>query len=160
MAKQQAEDGGIKIVAVNRKATAGYLIVERFVAGIVLSGAEIKSIRQGEVNIAESFVRPQQGEIYLIQAHVKEYKFSDLKDYDPQRRRKLLMHKHEIQKLTAKVETKGLTIVPLKLYLKRGRAKLEIALGKGKTGPDRRLAIRTREMKREAERAMKQRKRD
>jgi len=158
VAKQSAETGSIKIVTVNKKGRFRYHLFESFEAGIVLSGTEIKSIREGGVSIEESYVRPEEDALYWIGAHINPYSHSDNQDYNPTRTRKLLMHKHEIDKLRGRVEAKGLTIVPVKLYLKRGRAKLEIALAKGKDAPDKRKTIKERELKRETERAMKSRK--
>jgi SsrA-binding protein len=153
--KKDESESGLKVVAVNKKARFNYHIVEKFEAGIVLTGNEIKSVRAGMINLRESYVRPQDGELFLIGAHIKEYKHSSAREYNPTRTRKLLMHKREIQKLRSKVEAKGHTIVPLRIYLKLGRAKLEIALAKGKDAPDKRKSIMDREKKREAERAMK-----
>lgn len=157
--KGSAEPSNIKIIAVNKKARFNYNLLERFEAGIVLSGAEIKSIRAGHISLVESYVRPHDGELFLLNANITEYSHSSDSNYEPQRKRKLLMHKQEIKKLTGRVEAQGCTIVPVKLYLKKGRAKLEIALAKGKAGPDKRHAIKDRELKVEAERAMKYSKR-
>jgi SsrA-binding protein len=147
----------MKVVAVNRKARFDYHIMDAFEAGLVLTGAEIKSIRTGEVNIAEAYVRPQGGELFLLNAHIRAYTHSGDKEYDPRRPRKLLMHKREIVKLVRELETKGTTIVPLQLYLKGGRAKLEIAIGKGKAAPDKRQDIKKRESQREIAREMSKR---
>lgn len=149
------DEGGKKIVCVNRKARFNYQILETFEAGLVLTGAEIKSVRKGEISLEESYIAPRNGELWLLNAHVKGYQFSDQAEYDPVRRRKLLMHKHEINKLTSRVEQKGLTLVPLQLYLRKGRAKLELALAKGKAAPDKRQTIKEREADREARRAMR-----
>lgn len=155
MSKQDEPKGGIKIVCLNRKARFNYHILETFEAGLVLSGPEIKSIRKGDVSIAESFVLPYQNELYLIGAHIKPYAFSADKDYDPVRRRKLLMHRHEIDKVTGRVQEKGLTLVPLQLHFKAGRAKIELAIAKGKNAPDKRDSIKERESKREVDRAIR-----
>lgn len=152
-----AADISEKLVVQNKKARFDYHIIESFEAGIVLTGAEIKSVRLGEVSLSESFVRPEKGEVFLFGAHIKPYSFNGDKEYDPTRRRKLLMHRHEIDKLRGRVEQKGLTIVPLKLYLKRGRAKLEIGLAKGKNAPDKRQTMKERESKREMARLTKER---
>ncbi|MCB0329911.1 MAG: SsrA-binding protein SmpB [Bdellovibrionales bacterium] len=146
---------GFKVVADNRKARFNYHLEEFFEAGIVLTGGEIKSIRDGGVSLGESYIVPHKGELFLINAHIKPYKFDTQTKEEPTRRRKLLMHKREIEKLTGRVEAKGYTIVPVKLYLKRGRAKLEIALAKGKDIGDKRETTKAREAKREAERALK-----
>lgn len=158
--KQTAEPGGIKVIAVNRKARFQYHIVEDFEAGIVLTGAEIKSVRQGNVNLSDSYVSVRRGELWLLNAHIGKYAFHTDLEYDPTRARKLLMHRREIERLRGQIEQKGFTAVPLQLYLKRGYAKLQIALAKGKDAPDKRQAVRDRETKREAQRAMKQRSRD
>ena len=155
MSKNPEAATAIKIICVNKKARFNYHILEKFEAGLVLTGPEIKSIRKGEVNIEQSYITPHNGELFLVGAHIKPYQFSADPDYDPIRRRKLLMHKHEINKLAARVEQKGLTIVPLQLHFRRGYAKLEIALAKGKDAPDKRRTIKEREGKVEAARAMK-----
>lgn len=147
----------IKILNENRKARFNYEILDTYEAGIVLTGAEVKSVRDGGVSLAESFVRPDRGEIFLVQAHIKPYKFNADPNYDPVRKRKLLLSRREIDELRGAVERKGLTIVPLKMYLKRGLAKLEIALARGKASPDKRESVKRREADREAQRAIKRR---
>lgn len=147
--------GAIKIIAENRKASFNYIFLEHFEAGIVLKGSEIKSLREGKISLQESYIRVIDGELFLIQAHINEYSHSNDKDYDPVRKRKLLMHKKEILKLASKVEVKGLTLVPIKAYFKNGFVKFDIALAKGKNAPDKRNAIKEREQKIEANRAMK-----
>jgi SsrA-binding protein len=152
---ESAAKGG-KVIAINKKARFNYHIVETLEAGIVLTGVEIKSIRAGNINLAESYVRPQGGEVFLLGAHIRQYSHSGgLKDYDPVRPKKLLLHKHEIDKFRGRVEAKGMTIVPLKIYLKHGRAKLEIGLAKGKDAPDKRHSVKERDAKREMARAIK-----
>jgi SsrA-binding protein len=128
-----------------------------FEAGLVLTGAEIKSIRSGEITVNEAYVRPQGGELFLLNAYIKPYAHSGDKEYDPRRPRKLLMHKREIEKLIRELETKGTTIVPLDVHLKDGRAKLEIALGKGKAAPDKRQDIKKREADRDVQRELARR---
>lgn len=151
-----SEQGGIKIICENRKARFSYEIIETFEAGLVLTGAEIKSVRQGGVSLGESYVRPDKAELLLINAHIQPYAFESRKaEYDPIRKRKLLLNRREIDKLRGGVERKGLTIIPLKMYLKRGLAKLEIALAKGKASADKRQSVKDRDAKREAARAMK-----
>ena len=142
----------VKVVAANRKARFDYHILDSFEAGLVLTGAEIKSIRTGEITINEAYVKPLSGELFLLNAYIKPYEHSGDKEYDPRRPRKLLMHKREIDKLVFELEAKGTTIVPLQLYLKNGRAKLEIAVGKGKAAPDKRQNIKKREADRELSR--------
>lgn len=147
---------GGKVITVNRKARFDYHILDTYEAGLVLSGAEIKSIRAGEITLNEGYVRSQSGELFLLNAYVKPYAHSADKEYDPRRPRKLLLHKREIEKLIRETETKGVTIVPLQLYLKGGRAKLEIAVAKGKAAPDKRQSIKQREADRDVARAMSQ----
>jgi SsrA-binding protein len=143
---------GVKIVTDNRKARFDYHILDKFEAGLVLTGAEIKSIRAGEIIVNEAYVRPQDGELFLLNAYIKPYSHSGDREYDPRRPRKLLMHKREIAKLIRELETKGTTIVPLNVHLKNGRAKLEIAIGKGKAAPDKRQDIKKREAARDVAR--------
>ena len=144
-----------KIFAENRKARFNYSIVESFEAGIVLSGAEVKSIRAGSMSLQESYIRPTKGELWLLNAHIKQYSHNTDPDYNPIQPRKLLMHKKEIEKLSIKVDQKGLTIVPLKVYLKSGLIKVELALGKGKNVVDKREDIKDKESKRAVDRALK-----
>lgn len=146
-----------KTVVSNRKARFEYSIEDRLEAGLVLTGSEIKSIREGGMSLEQSYVRPIKGELFLIGAHIKPYGFSTDKDYNPTRARKLLMHRAEINKFKGKVETKGYTLVPLSIYLKDGKAKLELALAKGKSAPDKRQSIKEKESKRQLSRAMKNR---
>lgn len=155
MSQKQEADSNIKVIALNKKARFQYHIIETCEAGLVLSGAEIKSVRLGQITLNESYVMPWQGELFLHGAHIAPYSHSGAHDYDPTRKRKLLLHKHEIEKFSGRVEAKGLTIVPLRIYLKRGRAKLEIALAKGKDAPDKRESVKAREGKREMERVLK-----
>ena len=155
MADKKEEKKDFEVIALNKKARFDYHIVECFEAGMVLTGNEIKSIRAGLINLKESYIRPQGGELHLIGAHITEYEHSSDNKYNPVRPRKLLMHKHEILKLSSRVEAKGLTLVPLRIYLKKNLAKLEIALAKGKDAPDKRRDEFDKERKREAERAMK-----
>lgn len=155
MNKSPAPQENVKVIAVNKRARFEYHIIEVFEAGIVLSGAEIKSIRAGGISIGEAYVHPWNGEIFLHGAHIVPYSHSGAKEYEPTQKRKLLLHAEEIDKLRARVEEKGLTIVPLRVYLKNGRAKVEIALAKGKDAPDKRKSIKEREGKREVDRAMK-----
>ena len=153
--KQEQEDNGSKLICENRKARFNYEILDTFEAGVVLTGAEIKSVRAGGISIAESYVRAENGEMVILQMHINPYQFNSLAGYEPERKRKLLLHKGEIDKLQNSIERKGLTIVPLKVYLKRGYAKVLIALAKGKASPDKRETIRRREANRDAARAMK-----
>lgn len=152
-----AKDEGIKIIALNRKATHEYFIEERFDAGLVLMGSEIKSIRAGHVQLKEAYVRPENGEVYLLNAHIAIYDPASRQNHEPLRPRKLLLTKKQIAELDVKVRQKGYTIVPLKLYLSKGRAKVEIALAKGKKTYDKRDAIAKRDSQRDIERALRQR---
>ena len=145
----------IKIVCENRKARFSYQILEVVEAGIVLTGPEIKSVRAGHVNLDQSFVRPDGDQLFLVQAHIEPYRFDTALKVDAARKRKLLLHRRELDQLRAAIERKGLTIIPLKMYLKRGLAKLEIALARGKNLGDKRETVKKREADREARRAMK-----
>lgn len=147
----------VKVVTTNKKARFDYHILETFEAGLVLTGAEIKSIRAGEITVNEAYVRPQGGELFLLNAYIKPYAHNGDREYDPLRPRKLLMHRREIEKLVRELETAGTTIVPLDIHLKNGRAKIEIALGKGKAAPDKRQDIKKREAARDVAREMSRR---
>lgn len=138
-----------KIIAKNRKARFEYHILETFQAGIVLQGTEVKSIRQGKVNLAESFATIRGGELYLSDCHISPYSHGNFANHEPLRPRKLLMHKREIIRLFTKVQIKGLTLVPLKMYFVNGRVKVDIALAQGKKLHDKRDDMRRRDMDRE-----------
>jgi SsrA-binding protein len=146
----------IKVMASNRKAGFEYFILEHFEAGLALQGSEIKSIRAGQVSIAEAFVETDGKEAWLVEAHIAPYIQANRFNHDPKRRRRLLLHKKELRKLWNEVRQKGVTIIPLKVYLKDGRAKLEIALAKGKKLHDKRDAIAQRDQDREAAREMRE----
>jgi SsrA-binding protein len=137
-----------KIIATNRKATHDYFILEKYEAGIVLKGTEVKSIRQGKVNLRDSFARIIKGEIFLMNMHISPYTHGNVFNHDPLRDRKLLMHKKEIARLAGKVAQKGLALVPLTLYFKDGRVKVELALVKGKKLYDKREDIKKRDLQR------------
>lgn len=139
----------IKIVATNKQAYHNYNIIETYEAGLSLQGSEVKSIREGQVNLKDSFVRIDNGEAYVLNMYIAPYKPASKLQHDPYRKRKLLLHKKEILKLMGKVQEKGYTIVPTKLYFKNGKAKLEIALAKGKAKHEKRQAIKERDLKRE-----------
>jgi SsrA-binding protein len=149
----------IKVIATNRKAYHNYHIGESVEAGIALTGTEIKSVREGRVNLGDSYVRPQNGELWLVNAHIARYDAGSYMSHEPTRSRKLLLHKKQITELVSKTAEKGLTIVPTRLYIKDSRAKLEVALAKGKKLYDKREAIARREQEREIERTTKTRKR-
>jgi SsrA-binding protein len=145
----------IKIVATNRKAYHNYNLQDSVEAGIVLTGAEIKSIRAGRVSLGDAYVRPEGRELWLLNAHIARYEASSYLSYEPTRPRKLLLHRRQIDILTSKVSEKGLTLVPLKLYIKGSIAKVEVALAKGKKLYDKREAIARREAEREIGRTIK-----
>jgi len=146
---------GEKTVTVNRKAQHDYHIVRTLEAGLSLRGTEIKSIREGRVSIREAYVRPDDGEVWLVGAHIAHYAPAGSTNHDPTRRRRLLLHKRQIAELKRAVESEGVTIVPLRLYLKGGRAKLEIAVGRGKRRYDKRAAIAKRDADRQMQRALR-----
>lgn len=148
---------GIKVLATNRKAQFEYLLLEKYEAGIVLQGSEIKSIRAGQVSLAQSYVRIDGGEAWLMNAHIAPYDEASRFNHDPLRPRKLLLHKSEIHKLWEKVSQKGVTIVPLRIYLKNGKAKVEIAVARGKKLHDKRETIAKRDQEREIERLISRR---
>lgn len=143
----------IKVVATNRKAGFEYFLLDRFEAGLALQGSEIKSIRAGQISIQESYVEIENGQqAFLVEAHVAPYEQANRFNHDPRRKRRLLLHKKEIRKLWDNVRIKGMTIVPTRVYLKNGRAKIEIALAKGKKAYDKRASIAKRDEARSAER--------
>jgi len=148
-----------RTITANKKAFHDYLILDSFEAGLVLTGTEIKSIRQGRVNIRDSYAKSQNGELWLMNAHIAQYKEGNRYNHEPTRPRKLLLHKKEIRYLTNEVAKKGLTLVPLKMYLKNGRAKVEVGVAKGKKLHDKRISIRQRDTERQIEKAIKTRKR-
>ena len=149
----------IKTVATNRKAYHNYLIQDSVEAGIVLTGTEIKSIRAGRVSLGDAYVKPEAGELWLLNAHIARYEAGSYLSHEPTRPRKLLLHHKQIDNLTSKVSEKGLTLVPLKLYIKGSIAKVEVALAKGKKLYDKRESIVRRETEREIGRALKRQKR-
>ena len=132
----------------NRKARFNYTITDTFEVGIVLTGAEVKSVRSGQINLDEAYARIKDGELWLLSAHIAPYSGADNSDYSPTHPRKLLMHKKELEKLSLKMQTEGLTLVPLKTYLKSNRLKLELGLAKGKKKFDKRQTIKERELDR------------
>jgi len=146
-----------KVVAQNKKARHDYFIEETYEAGIVLQGTEIKSIRAGRVNLKDSFARVQKGEVFLHNMHVSPYEHGNRYNHDPLRTRKLLLHKKEILKLIGKTKEQGYSLVPLKLYIKNGYAKILLGLAKGKKKWDKREDLKKKEAKREIERAFKAR---
>jgi SsrA-binding protein len=145
----QQVSSGIKIVTENRKVWHDYTVLDKYEAGMVLTGSEVKSLRNGQCQLKDSYVVFQNGEMYLQNAHISVYKASSYNNHAPERKRKLLMHAHEVRKLDSQTQEKGLTLVPLKVYFKNGRAKVEIALVKGKKQHDKRDAIKTRDIDRQ-----------
>ena len=140
---------GLKIITINRKASFNYFFKEMFEAGIVLKGSEIKSVRLGKINIADSYAVDKDGEIFLINSHIPIYKQASYSNHNPYSERKLLLKKREINKIIGRIHEDGLTIVPTKMYFKKGKAKLEIAVAKGKKQFDKRLTKKTRDWNRE-----------
>jgi len=152
-----AKNSGISIV--NRKAYHDYLIEERVEAGIVLKGSEIKSIRAGKMSLQDAYAKPENGELWLFNSHIASYDAASYNTHQPTRPRKLLLHKKEADRLTGRVKQRGLTLVPLKLYIKHGIAKIELGVGKGKKLYDKRETIMRRDIDREIDRALKLRRR-
>ncbi|MBP3891605.1 MAG: SsrA-binding protein SmpB [Solobacterium sp.] len=151
MAKETKE----KTVAVNRRASHDYFLEERYEAGIALTGTEIKSVRDGRVQFKDAFVSIYKGEAWIKGMHISPYKYGNIFNVDETRDRKLLLHKYEIRKLYDKVRLKGYTLIPTRMYLVKGKAKMEIALAKGKDLYDKREAEKLRDAKREMEKALK-----
>lgn len=149
------KDEDIKVIANNKKARHDYFIEKIYEAGLVLKGTEVKSIRQGRVNLKESYVIVKDGEIFVFGMHVSPYKEGNIFNEDPLRTRKLLLNKSEIRRISQEVKLAGSTVVPLRLYFKNGRAKLEIALAKGKKLYDKRESQRERDIKRNLDRKYK-----
>lgn len=149
------ENNSIKVVAENRKARHDYLIEDKLEAGIALAGTEVKSLRMGKANLKDAYARIKNGEVFVYQMHIGAYPFAYYDNHDPLRPRKLLLHKHEIRKLYGKVNEKGYSLIPLRLYFKAGKAKLTLALARGKHSHDKRDTIRRRDQKRELDRERK-----
>ncbi|MDY6793222.1 MAG: SsrA-binding protein SmpB [Thermodesulfobacteriota bacterium] len=145
----------IKIVAENRKARHNYFIEDKLEAGIALKGTEVKSLRLGRGNLKDSYAKIVNGEVFVHQMHIGPYPFAYYGNHDPLRPRKLLLHKHEIKRLYGKVNEKGSSLIPLRVYFKRGKVKITLAIAKGKRKYDKRQAIRKRDEKRELERERK-----
>jgi SsrA-binding protein len=145
----------IKTVATNRKAYHDYHIGESVEAGIALTGTEIKSVRAGRVSLSDAYVRPEAGELWLLNAHIARYEAGSYLSHEPKRPRKLLLHRKQIDSLTSRVVERGFTLVPVRLYIKDSLAKVEVALGRGKRLYDKREAIARHEAEREIERAIK-----
>ncbi len=145
----------MKVIATNKKAARDYEIFDKFEAGLVLSGTEVKSLRAGRANISDAFVRIEGGEAFVFNMHIPEYKYGNVFNHDPVRKRKLLLHKRELDKINGAVTRKHYTCIPLRLYFKGGWAKLEIALAKGRRQYDKRMQIKKREVERQIRKALK-----
>jgi len=148
---------GTKLIAENRRARHEYHLLERYEAGLVLTGTEVKSLRDGKAILQRAFGDLREGELYLVGAHIPEYTQGNVQNHDPDRDRKLLLHRRELDQLVGKVHEKGLTLVPTRLYWKDGRAKVELALARGKDVRDKRRDIADRDARRQIERALKTR---
>src|SRR5919201_5986213 len=148
---------GSKLIAANRRARHEYHLLERFEAGLVLTGTEVKSLRQGHATIERAYADVRDGQVWLVGAHISPYERASLGSHDPDRDRKLLLHRKEIASLIGKVKERGLTLVPTKLYFKDGRAKVELALARGKEQRDKRRELARRDADRQIERALKAR---
>ncbi|NOY53526.1 MAG: SsrA-binding protein SmpB [Deltaproteobacteria bacterium] len=146
---------GKKIICTNRKAHRDYFFLDKFEAGMVLTGTEVKSLREGKANLKDSYAQVEGEELFLHSMHISPYTHGNIANHEPLRTRKLLMHKKEIRRLIGKIHEKGLALIPVSVYFVRGRAKVELALAKGKRQYDKRQDIKKREDKREMERAMK-----
>jgi SsrA-binding protein len=156
MAKTAREEAQ-KIIADNRKAAHDYHFIETFEAGVALLGTEVKSIREGGANLRDSFARIEGGEVWIYNVHISPYRNRGYSDHDPTRRRKLLLHRREIRKLIGKTVERGMTLVPIRMYLKDGRVKIALSLAKGKKAHDKRETIKRREADRETRAAVKER---
>ena len=157
MSGKKPVGGGEKIVCVNRKARHEYDILETLEGGMVLTGTEVKSLRQGQASIKEAFADVQGGEIFLVDSHIPPYAFGNIHNHEPKRKRKLLLKGREIKRLAGKLAEKGLTLIPLRVYFRRGLAKVELGLGRGKKIRDKRETIKRREALREMDREIRRR---
>lgn len=158
MAAKQSTAPDEQIICVNRQARHNYFIDETYEAGLVLVGSEVKSLRDGKANLADSYARVQKGEAFLVNSHISPYAGANQFNHEPKRTRKLLLHAREIERLTGKTKERGFTLIPLKLYFKNGRAKVELGLARGKKLYDKRETLRRKVAQREVERSMKLRK--
>jgi len=158
-AEQDARANARRLIAENRKARHDYHILETWETGVALLGTEVKAIREGRVNLRDSYARADEGEIWMMNVHISSYSHRGYADHAEMRQRKLLLHAHEIRKLIGRTAEKGLTLVPLELYFKNGRVKVLLALARGKQAHDKRETIRRREVERETRAAVKARRR-
>ncbi len=147
-----SDEGGIKIICDNRKARHNYFLEDKFEGGLVLTGTEVKSLRNGKANLQDSFAIYKNGEVFLLNAHISHYEHGNRSNHEPERTRKVLLHREEINKLYGKMETKGYSLIPTKLYFKKGKAKVELALARGKKSHDKREVTKEREAKRQMDR--------
>lgn len=152
-----ADASGFKVVATNRRARRNYTILDTFEAGLVLVGSEVKSIRAGKMELKDSYGDIRHGEAWLVGSHISPYDFAINGGHEPERERKLLLHRREIDRISGALAEKGLTLIPLQVYLKDGKAKVEVALAKGRTTIDKRQNIREKEHAREMEREVRRR---
>jgi SsrA-binding protein len=152
-----ASDQGEKLIADNRRARHEYHFLERVEAGLALTGSEVKSLRRGQATLQRAYADPRDGELWLVGVHIPAYEQASVEPHDPDRDRKLLLHRRQIDQFSSKVAERGLTLVPTKLYFKNGRAKVELALARGKEVRDKRRDIAERETKRRIERELKSR---
>jgi SsrA-binding protein len=157
MGKKKTTDPSVKIVARNKRARHDYELDQRFEAGLVLTGTEVKSLRLGKANLTDSYAKIEDGEAWLVNCHISPYPFAYYDNHDPDRKRKLLLSRKEIDKLQSKTKERGMALIPLALYFKKGWAKVELALARGKRAHDKRQAIKEREQSREMERAIRHR---
>ncbi len=146
---------GEKVVVTNRKARYEYEITDSIEAGLVLVGSEVKSLRSGRANLSDAYARVIKGEIWIIGMHISPYKEATIQNHDPLRERKLLLHRNEIKKLSRKVEEKGFTLIPLRMYFKNNRVKVELGVARGKRQYDKKVAIAQKDARREIEREQK-----
>ena len=152
---KKSDREGVKIVAQNRSASYNYTLSDKFEAGMELVGTEVKALREGKGGLREAYADVKGGEVWLINSHIPEYQPGGFRNHEPLRKRKLLLHRNEIEKLIVQTQQKGMTIVPMKIYFRDGRAKCELAIGKGKKFHDRRESERRKEAKREADEAIR-----
>lgn len=155
MAEKDEREKAQRVIADNRKARHDYHILETYEAGVALLGTEVKAIREGRVNLRDSYARTEGGEVWMINVHISPYSHRGYADHAETRQRKLLLHRHEIRKLIGRTAEKGLTLVPLQMYFKKGRIKVLVGLARGKQAHDKRETIRRREVDRETRTAMK-----
>ena len=155
MAKKTSDVDGVKVVASNRRARHDYQIIDTYEAGLVLQGSEIKSIREGHVQLKDSFAHVRDGEMFLVGSYIGPYAFSRGGGHEPERSRKLLLQRRQIDRIASDLAEKGLTLIPLRMYLKKGKAKVELGLARGKRTIDKRETIKQRDLDREMERALR-----